>query len=767
MQEQNPAWENYFVFSKTAFATEGHLPASDLRDAIQTHKGSEAFHCAYDLESRLDFKDYAGLMRPALEHVWFDFDSHDGGILAFEHTKQFVAFLGIPDAFVCYSGSKGFHVGVPFSYFKLSVSSNLGKELLNLAHALKKKWATLDTTIYNANRKFRALGTKHPKTGLYKCHVPELRMPLEQIKESAKKRGKLVVPVPIDHGVKLACLEPYYKPPAPPVAPAVALPGKQWKAPSGEAAFKQCGFLEHVKASPKTTTEPQWYAALSVVARFDEGRKQCHGISVGHTGYSVAATNAKVDQALKESAPRTCASIGEVWDCSGCPLKGKINSPVNIFDVKFWDRDAKGKLWPQYNELRDTYDKEFPYKTITDMKTVFTFNGTHYVDTNPLEIKAYAERSFEPKPKEKERQEFTHKVFANNAMRRTFFDQGTKDKINFQNGVFCTVSKTLAPHSPDYGFRNVLPYDYNPSAQAHAFQAWIEDVMLGDACLVAILQEFMGYIIRGGEYKYHKALWLSGTGRNGKSTFLDVLKSLLGPDNYSTLSIRQISNDKFSSADLDGKIANFSEETSPEELADSSQFKNLTGDGDVNAQKKYGDPYKFRSRAKLIMTYNEVPLLKDLSPGMLSRPIIIPWKKDLTLEANQDKGLKERLLTELPGIFNFAFAGWERLEAQGMFTKSEKSTLEMEEIRRSSCTAAQWFAETIQIEEKENAQILKPAQLYEAYALAIGQYAYARPKFFRRINSIPEVAKRRRHSNNGTEYFSMKFRRGGVGNVEY
>ena len=154
--------------------------------------------------------------------------------------------------------------------------------------------------------------------------------------------------------------------------------------------------------------------------------------------------------------------------------------------------------------------------------------------------------------------------------------------------------------------------------------------MLGDEKLVAILQEYMGYVIRGGDYKYHKALWLSGTGRNGKSTFLSLLKALIGTGNFSTLSIRQIINDKFSAVDLDGKIANFSEETSPEELSDSGPFKNLTGDGDVYAQKKYGDPYTFRNRAKLIMTYNEVPMLKDLSPGMLSRPIIVPWKKDLT-----------------------------------------------------------------------------------------------------------------------------------------
>jgi P4 family phage/plasmid primase-like protien len=758
--------KNYFVSTTRAYATDGHIDADKLRDVIKAHEGGEAYHCAYDLEPRETFSNYVGIMRPALGYVWFDFDSHDGGVEALKDTRAFIDWLGVHDVFICYSGSKGFHVGVPFSCFGIEPSADLSTKLNRLASTLKLTYPSMDTTIYNANRKFRALGSKHPKTGLYKIRISDIHATLDEIKTAATARGPLDIPFPalrspLDKLTTLLAPVPVAekKPPA---------AKKDWTAPSGAAAFEKCGFLTHCRDNPKAVNEPQWYAALSIVSRFQDGRKQCHSISHAHPKYSVTECNDKIDQAEKESAPRTCENVSTLYDgCARCPLFGKINSPVNIFDTRFYIVGDKGKLIPDYNSLLKYFQDASPYKTIADMKTVYRFNVTHYEEFTPIEIKAFAEDSFEPKPQDKCRQEFVHKVFANSVTRRTFFSRGTENHINFKNGILDIEGKSLIEHSPDFGFRHVLPYEYRADAVCPTFDAWIRDVMLDDEDLVKILQEFMGYVVRGGEYKYHKALWLSGSGRNGKSTFLSVLKALIGAGNYSTLSIRQIISDKFSSADLDGKIANFSEETSPEELSDSGPFKNLTGDGELLAQKKYGDPYSFRNRAKLIMTYNEVPLLKDLSPGMLSRPIIIPWKKDLSDEGLQDKNLGKKLLSELPGVFNFALAGWERLEAQEQFTKSEKSLFEMEEIRSSSCSAAQWLSETIQFDKLETTECLKPRQMYEAYKQTVGQYAYAESKFYKRINSIPEVAKRKKRGEKGVEYFGMKFRRGNVGNVEF
>lgn len=416
----------------------------------------------------------------------------------------------------------------------------------------------------------------------------------------------------------------------------------------------------------------------------------------------------------------------------------------------YYLKGPKGALKPDYNSLLQAFWDQHPYRMVADMKNVFEFNGTHYADISPFEIKAFAERRMNPKPEEKPRQEFLSKVQANHVVRRNFFQETTEGKINFKNGVLTLgESKELIPHSHEFGFRGVLPYKYDESAQCPFFKKWIFDLMLEDRDLTKVLQEFMGYIVRGGEYKYHKALWLGGEGRNGKSTFVDVLKALIGVGNFSVISIRSLMGDKFAGSDMDGKIANFSEETSPEELADSGPFKNLTGDGDIFVQKKYGDPYNFRNKAKLIMTYNRIPDLKDLSLGMLSRPLIVPFRKTIK-EQDQDRNIKSKILKELPGIFNFAMRGWMRLESQGGFTESESSKLALQKVKEESCNVFQWVENHIKIAKDPNQKMLA-SQLYMSYSNT-ERYAYREIEFYRRLYNHPTMKNRKKRLNDGTYY---------------
>jgi len=441
-----------------------------------------------------------------------------------------------------------------------------------------------------------------------------------------------------------------------------------------------------------------------------------------------------------------------------------ILDPIKTENTGFYDT-FKEKPSPNYDDLLERFKRDTHYRVVPEMKdkSIFRFNGTHFEEMSSLEIQGYAESKFKPKPTDRMRKEFFHKVMNNNHERRDFFFISSENRINFKNVVLDItppISRLIYPvmyaHAPEFGFRYVLPYEFNHLATCPTFDAWILDCMLGDSVLVSILQEFMGYIIAGGEYKYHKALWLSGSGRNGKSTFLSILKALVGHRNYSSLSMGQIASDKFATAQLDGKYVNFSEETSPKELNESATFKNLTGDGEFTAQTKNGPLFVVRNRAKLVMTYNEIPELKDLTPGMLSRPIIIPWEKDLTDDAAQDKELLPKLMAELPGIFNFALAGWIRLENQKRFTESPKSKAAMADVLEAACSVAQWVRDKVTflpLEDATNPKRWRLRELYEIYKSdLLGQYPYSERRFAMRLALIPEIKERKRHSEKGAEY---------------
>lgn len=481
---------------------------------------------------------------------------------------------------------------------------------------------------------------------------------------------------------------------------------------------------------------------------------------LGEVGYDHAKTKSRqkaaewiwkfsVKKVFEERDPKTVFQGVEVVDRELPENEAKEQAAEFGKEKGFYTKGDKNNA-PNYDKLLEAFKEEHPYRSIADMKTVFIFNGTHYESITPIEVKAFAEEKMTPRPSERVRTEFLAKIQANEVYLREFFIRSTEGRINFKNGVLdLRKDGKLHKHSKRFGFRGVLPYEFDPDALCPFFKKWFQSVMCEDEDLMKALQEFMGYIIRGGEYRFHKALWLEGAGRNGKSTFIDVLKALIGVGNFSTISIRSLVNDKFAGADLDGKIANFSEETSPEELKDSGPFKNLTGDGELYVQRKFGDPYSIRNQAKLVMTYNQIPDLKDLSPGMLSRPLIIPFRKNIK-ESEQDHSIKEKLCAELPGIFNFAMRGWRRLERQNHFTKSEKSEVALQKVREESCNVYQFVENYLEFSNDRD-QKKKPTELYTYYK-SVEKYPYTFISFARRISEHP-VMKRRHARSNGIRYF--------------
>ena len=204
-----PKYFNYFLSNKNSKLTRGHIPAEDLYNKILEHDGSTAYCCYFDLDynylklewdtQKLDsegkklyeyllsgqnpkapealcngktFTQYEGICRPALDLVSFDFDDEDNPENALEDVRKFVKWLDVDDLLVFFSGSKGFHIMVPFDYFPLVPSEHLPNQLKDLAKYLKtEKFPTLDTSIYNYNRKFRVPFSKHEKTGLYKTFI--------------------------------------------------------------------------------------------------------------------------------------------------------------------------------------------------------------------------------------------------------------------------------------------------------------------------------------------------------------------------------------------------------------------------------------------------------------------------------------------------------------------------------------------------------------------------------------------------------------------
>ncbi|ACP35559.1 phage/plasmid primase, P4 family [Sulfolobus islandicus L.S.2.15] len=137
-----------------------------------------------------------------------------------------------------------------------------------------------------------------------------------------------------------------------------------------------------------------------------------------------------------------------------------------------------------------------------------------------------------------------------------------------------------------------------------AFKSWVDDKWV-------TLFEIIGYTLYP-EIKFRKAFMLVGEGKNGKSTFINLVKKILGEYAIS-ISPRELfdSQNRFIVSNLYHKLANAVAESKDYSIDDMDRFKRLTGGDWFTADVKFKDPITFKNIAKLIVASNNMPYIRD------------------------------------------------------------------------------------------------------------------------------------------------------------
>lgn len=255
-----------------------------------------------------------------------------------------------------------------------------------------------------------------------------------------------------------------------------------------------------------------------------------------------------------------------------------------------------------------------------------------------------------------------------------------RELINLRNGMLDLDTMALIPHDKSFYSTIRVAIDFDPNATYERFLTFLEEIFDGDGERIAIVQEMFGYCLTA-ETKAHKAFFLYGAGGNGKSVLLDVLTALVGKENVSAVALAELAND-FARSDLVGKTVNISTENESDSRGiDTAYFKKIVAGEPVRANVKYEKAFVFRPTAKMVFAINNLPYSRDRSAGFLRRPIVIPFLRQF-LDGAANKGLTEELLTELPGMLNWALEGLRRLRANKyVFTRSAAAETAMDEFR--------------------------------------------------------------------------------------
>ncbi len=233
------------------------------------------------------------------------------------------------------------------------------------------------------------------------------------------------------------------------------------------------------------------------------------------------------------------------------------------------------------------------------------------------------------------------------------------------NGELDLKTGALQPHDRAHLLAKIAPTEYLQNARHPMWDRFLNDIFAGDQALIRYIQKAVGYSLTGftGE---HCVFFLYGTGRNGKSTFLDILTQLLGEYaiNIQPESIMQRPAGGATSDIARLKAARLCTASEPGEGARLNEglIKQLTGGDKVTAAAKYENEFEFTPEFKLWMSTNHKPCIRGTDLGVWSRIHLIPFDVQIE-EHNMDRQLKSKLQRELPGILSWAVTGclsWQR-----------------------------------------------------------------------------------------------------------
>lgn len=200
--------------------------------------------------------------------------------------------------------------------------------------------------------------------------------------------------------------------------------------------------------------------------------------------------------------------------------------------------------------------------------------------------------------------------------------------IAFTNGLYNIKDGSFRDFTPDVVITNKIPWPYNPAAYSELLDHTLDRLACNDPEVRALLEEMVGYCLyRRNELG--KAFILIGDKSNGKSTFLHVVKNMLGDSNIASLDLKELGG-RFKTAELFGKLANIGDDIGDEFIANASVFKKLVTGDRVNVERKGQDPFEFNNYAKFLFSANNIPRMKDKTGAVQRRLVIVPFDAKFT-----------------------------------------------------------------------------------------------------------------------------------------
>lgn len=263
--------------------------------------------------------------------------------------------------------------------------------------------------------------------------------------------------------------------------------------------------------------------------------------------------------------------------------------------------------------------------------------------------------------------------------------------VTFPNGTLeLETGLFREPRKEDY-CTICMTYDYNPSSICPVWERFIHDITDGCGKRYENLQFIPGYALMP-HCDYQKIFIFLGSGGNGKSIYLDILKHVFGRDNVSTVEPSSLPQD-FQRITIKDSLLNVGSDISSDFTKGEVRewLLKIAGGEMIQACYKGKDYIKFEPRCKLVFACNTIPTAEVVN-GLERRFQFVEFPCRFVdnpdpadkKQKKRDVNIMNKLLIELPGIFNWIYKGYKEFKEKGWIVETDEQERLLQQFKTIS-----------------------------------------------------------------------------------
>jgi P4 family phage/plasmid primase-like protien len=537
-----------------------------------------------------------------------------------------------------------------------------------------------------------------------------------------------------------------------------------------ERIVQECNFVREYLEHQETAPYSEWVSALSIAAYCENGEQLVHDWSNKHPDYKEQEVERKYNEIRSRMKPRTCQGIQQEFGrCNSCKHFNKINSPISLgMEKKPMKQETSTKKEKKAFKNTDLGNAErffhhqgdsFKYNTtfgkwfIWDGKRWAEDRTQRIIQMGMKEIRNIYKEAYEEEDEEKRkaiadharRSESKGRLEAMISMAQSFapilpdsLDQN-EWMFNCKNGVVDLKTGALQPHNRELMMTKISDVSYDAQADCPTWKAFLNDVFQDEQGNVKqdtidFLQKAVGYSLTGST-REQVLFFLYGSGRNGKSSFMNIIKEILGDygkqTNAETFTVKKSDRVNNDIAALKGARLVAATESEDDSRLAESLVKQLTGGEPIQARFLHQEFFEYVPQFKLFFTTNHKPVIKGSDLGIWRRIRLIPFTVTIP-EEKIDRNLPEKLRDEMPGILRWCVEGCLKWQREGL-TVPEEVQKATDSYRDEMDTLGNFIRENCIENETAKGLSSEIYRKYTAWCSENGEYEITKTKFNRKL----------------------------------